>query len=207
MSTEPTLPKAHRLRPVKATPESLQGYGYVIGEPDDSVRSKIDFYGDDVVVTQPAKFHGNDDLCLNLVSFNPRPLQVRWMEYHTKHTQTFIPLSGKPFYMVLGKPTARRRDGSWDDQGTDLPNLTNIQAFEFDGSAGLVMDIGVWHEVPFPRDGRTQFICICTNETNSNLETGDSQGECTRGDLTKKNIHAQLGTVIEIDTDNPATQS
>jgi ureidoglycolate hydrolase len=23
------------------------------------------------------------------------------MEYHTKHTQVFIPLSGKPFYMVL----------------------------------------------------------------------------------------------------------
>ncbi len=54
------------LKPVKATPEALEGYGYLIGEPDDSVREKINFYGADVVVTQPAKFYGNDDLCLNL---------------------------------------------------------------------------------------------------------------------------------------------
>jgi ureidoglycolate lyase len=194
-------PPVQKLQPIKATPESLAGYGYVIGEPDDSIRSKIDFYGDDVVVTQPARFRGNDDLCLNLVSFNQRPLQVRWMEYHTKHTQTFIPLSGKPFYMVLGKPTARRSDGSWDDDGTDLPDLASIQAFEFDGSAGLVMDVGVWHEVPFPTAGYTQFICICTNETNSDLETGDDQGECNGGDLTKKNIHSQFGSLIEIDVE------
>ena len=135
-------PEVHVLKPVKATLELLMGYGYIIGEPDDSIRDKIDFYGTDVVVTQPADFHGNDDLCLNLVSFNPRDLQVKWMEYHTKHTQTFIPLSGKPFYMVLGKPTARKADGSWDKSQPNLPDLDTIQAFEFDGTGGLVMDVG-----------------------------------------------------------------
>ena len=69
-------PEVHVLKPVKATLELLKGYGYIIGEPDDSIRDKIDFYGTDVVVTQPADFHGNDDLCLNLVSFNTRDLQV-----------------------------------------------------------------------------------------------------------------------------------
>ena len=78
------------LTPVKATQESLAGYGYLIGEPDDSVLDKIDFYGSDVVVSQPANFHGNDDLCLNLVSFNPRDLQVKWMEYHTNHVDTIF---------------------------------------------------------------------------------------------------------------------
>ena len=150
------------LKPVKATVESLEGYGFLIGEPDDSVLDKIDFYGSDVVVTQPADFHGNDDLCLNLVSFNTRPYQVKWMEYHTKHTQTFIPLAGKPFYMVLGKPTARKPDGSWDDSRPNLPDPDTIQAFEFDGTGGLVMNVGTWHEVPFPADGPTHFVCICT---------------------------------------------
>jgi ureidoglycolate lyase len=187
------------LKPVKATPESLHGYGYLIGEPDESILDKIDFYGSDVTVTQPADFHGNDDLCLNLVSFNPRPYQVKWMEYHTKHTQTFIPLSGKPFYMVLGKPTARRPDGSWDESQPNLPDPETIQAFEFDGSGGLVMNVGTWHEVPFPSRGPTHFVCICTNETNSNLELGDEKGECEGGDLSKRNVENQLGLSLLIE--------
>lgn len=187
------------LTPVKATPETLEGYGYLIGEPDDSVLDKIDFYGSDVVVTQPAIFHGNDDLCLNLVSFNPRDYQVKWMEYHTKHTQTFIPLSGKPFYMVLGKPTARKSDGSWDESQSNLPDPDTIQAFEFDGTGGLVMNVGTWHEVPFPSTGPTHFVCICTNETNSDLEQGDDKGECEGGDLSKRNIERQFGYTLHIE--------
>jgi ureidoglycolate lyase len=190
-------PEKQLLRPVKATAESLEGYGYLIGEPDDSVRDKIDFYGSDVIVTQPAKFHGNDDLCLNLVSFKPRPLEVKWMEYHTKHTQTFVPLGGKPFYMVLGKPTATRT-GEGGSGHNDVPDPATIQAFEFDGSGGIVMEVGTWHEVPFPMDGDTHFVCICTNETNSNLEQGDDRGECDGGDLTKRKIESRLGFKLVI---------
>jgi len=200
MAEEEVLIQKRILKPVKATTETLEGYGYLIGEPDESVRDKIDFYGTDVVVTQPADFHGNDDLCLNLVSFNPRDLQVKWMEYHTKHTQTFIPLSGKPFYMVLGKPTARRADGSWDDSQSNLPDLDTVRAFEFDGSGGLVMDVGTWHEVPFPINGSTHFVCICTNETNANLEEGDDRGECEGGDLSKRHIETQFGITLQIET-------
>lgn len=188
------------LKPIAATAESLAGYGYAIGEPAGLRRDKIDFYPE-VQVTQPARFHGNDDLCLNLVSFRPRPFQVRWMEYHSKHTQTFIPLSGKPFYMVLGKPTARRADGSWDDEATAIPDPETVQAFYFDGSAGIVMEIGTWHEVPFPADGDTHFVCICTNETNDNLEQGDAYGECEAGDLTKRNIAKQFGFTFAVEPD------
>jgi ureidoglycolate lyase len=187
------------LKPVKASAESLKGYGSLIGEPDDSVLEKVDFYGADVKVTQPADFHGNDDLCLNLVSFNPRQLHVKWMEYHTKHTQTFIPLSGKPFYMVLGKPTARRADGSWDSSKANLPELDSIQAFEFDGTGGLVMDVGTWHEVPFTIAGPTHFVCICTKETNENLEQGDEKGECEGGDLSKRHIESHFGITLQIE--------
>lgn len=187
------------LKAVKATPESLKGFGYVIGEPDGISRDKIDFYGKEVRVTQPAKFHGNDDLCLNLVTFNPRPLMVKWMEYHTKHTQTFIPLSGKPFYMVLGKPTAQRSDGTFNPDLPQLPNVDDVKAFYFDGSGGIVMEIGVWHEVPFPINGETHFVCICTNETNDNLETQGADGDCDGGDLQKRNLVKHLGFTFEIE--------
>jgi ureidoglycolate lyase len=191
-------PKLRTLTPVVATPESLKGYGYLIGEPDGLKRDKIDFYGKEVRVSQPARFHGNDDLCLNLVTFQPRPLTVKWMEFHTKHTQTFIPLSGKPFYMVLGKPTCRQPDGGWDESQSTLPDPDDVTAFYFDGSGGIVMEVGVWHEVPFPLDGETHFVCICTNETNDNLEAQGADGDCEGGDLSKRNLVKHLGYTFAI---------
>ena len=186
------------LHPVVATPENLAGYGWIIGQPGGVGRDKIDFYGRDVRVTQPAPFHSNEDTCLNLVSFTERPLSVRWMEYHTKHTQTFIPLSGKPFYMVLGKPTQRRPDGGFDESRPPHPDLDDVVCFYFDGSAGLVMDVGTWHEVPFPLAGDTHFVVICTNETNDNLEQQDEHGESCGGDLDKVRIERRFGHALVI---------
>jgi len=191
-------PKLRALTPVPATAESLAGYGYLIGEPAGLKRDKIDFYGKEVRVSQPAAFHGNDDLCLNLVTFQPRPMTVKWMEFHTKHTQTFIPLSGKPFYMVLGKPTCRQPDGSWDESLGTLPDPDQVQAFYFDGSGGIVMEVGTWHEVPFPTDGETHFVCICTNETNDNLEAQGADGDCEGGDLSKRNLVKHLGYTFQV---------
>jgi ureidoglycolate lyase len=186
------------LTPIPATPENLDGYGWAIGTPAGVERDKIDFYGREVRVTHPAEFHSNADTCLNLVSFKERPLTVRWMEYHTKHTQTFIPLSGKPFYMVLGKPTCRRPDGSFDDSQPGEPDLDTVKCFYFDGSAGIVMHVGTWHEVPFPIDGDTHFVCICTNETNDNLEQQDEHGESRGGDLDKVRIERRFGHKLVI---------
>ena len=196
-----TAPIAHDrvLKPVRATPEALEGYGWVIGEPAGRERDKIDFYGREVRVTQPAQFRSNEDTCLNLVSFTERALEVRWMEYHSKHTQTFIPLSGKPFYMVLGKPTRRRPDGTIDADAPDRPDLDDVQCFHFDGSAGIVMHVGTWHEVPFPLDGDTHFVCICTNETNDNLEHQDANGESQGGDLDKVRIERRFGHRLVIE--------
>jgi ureidoglycolate lyase len=186
------------LTPIPATPENLEGYGWAIGEPAGVRRDKIDFYGREVRVSQPAAFTSNADTCLNLVSFAPRPMRVRWMEYHTKHTQTFIPLSGKPFYMVLGKPTRRRPDGDWDETQPAGPDLDTVRCFYFDGSAGIVMHKGTWHEVPFPLDGETHFVCICTNETNTDLEAQDAVGEARGGDLDKVKMDLRFGHSLVI---------
>jgi ureidoglycolate lyase len=192
-------PQDKILKPIPATPDTLEGYGWMMGKPAGIERDKIDFYGRDVRVTHPAAFHSNDDTCLNLVSFKMRPLRVRWMEYHTKHTQTFIPLAGKPFYMVLGKPTQRKPDGSFDESASPVPNMEDVKCFHFDGSAGIVMHVGTWHEVPFPIDGDAHFVCICTNETNDNLEHQDANGESRGGDLDKIRIDRRFehGLVIE----------
>lgn len=183
-----------------ATPTTLLGYGYVIGKPDTAVRGRIDYYGDDVQVRTPVQFVANDDLTLNLVTFHRREPVIRWMEYHSKHTQTFIPLAGKPFVMVLGKPTHRRPDGSLDASQAELPDLSNVRAFYFDGSCGVCMHVGTWHEVPFPLQDATNFVAIVTNETNRNLEEHDKLNyEADGGDLVKRNLVHRLGRQVCLD--------
>jgi ureidoglycolate lyase len=184
----------------RATPEALAGYGFVIGRPDSEVRGRIDYYGDKVKVRTPVQFVSNNDMTLNLVSFNRREPVIRWMEYHSKHTQTFIPLSGKSFVMVLGKPTRRRPDGSMDESQPDLPDLTNVRAFYFDGSCGVCMHVGTWHEVPFPLQDDTHFVAIVTHETNRNLEQHDAKFfEADGGDLLKRNLQHRFGAQFHID--------
>jgi ureidoglycolate lyase len=184
---------------VPATASVLAPYGYLIGPPDSEVKGRIDYYGSAVQVRTPAKFVSNDDMMLNLVTFNRRPPVIRWMEYHNKHTQTFIPLAGRPFIMVLGEPTRKRPDGSLDATQSDLPNLDNVRGFYFDGSAGICMHIGTWHEVPFPLHDQTNFVAIVTNETNRNLEEHDEHFESEGGDLVKRQLIRRLDTQLEID--------
>ena len=193
-------PQIITLRVQPATPEALAGYGYVIGRPDTQVWGRIDYYGNDVQVRTPVKFISNDDMTLNLVTFNRREPNIRWMEYHSKHTQTFIPLSGKRFIMVLGKPTRMRPDQSLDVSQHDLPDLSNVRAFYFDGSCGVCMHVGTWHEVPFPIEDATHFVAIVTNETNRNLEEHDKATfEANGGDLLKRNLLHRFGSQLQID--------
>ena len=183
-----------------ATPEALRGYGYVIGRPDTEVRGRIDYYGDAAQVRTPVQFVSNDDITLNLVTFNRREPVVRWMEYHAKHTQTFIPLGGKPFIMVLGQPTRRRPDRTVDERQPDLPDLDNVRAFHFDGSCGVCMHVGTWHEVPFPLQDGSHFVAIVTNETNRNLEEHDPVNfEADGGDLVKRNLLHRFGRLVRIE--------
>ena len=203
MSSSEVTPKAIRVitLPIEpATQQSLAGYGYVIGNPDSEVWGRIDYYGNDVQVRTPVQFVSNDDMTLNLVTFNRRAPQIRWMEYHSKHTQTFIPLAGKPFIMVLGKPTRRRPDRSVDESIADLPDLSNVRAFYFDGSCGVCMHVGTWHEVPFPLQDATNFVAIVTNETNRNLEEHDkAHFEADGGDLLKRNLQFRFGAQFLLD--------
>ncbi len=184
---------------VPASASALIPYGYLIGPPETEVKGRIDYYGNAVQVRTPAKFVSNDDMMLNLVTFNRRTPIIRWMEYHNKHTQTFIPLAGRPFIMVLGAPTRKRPDGSVDMRLADLPDLSNVRGFYFDGTAGICMHIGTWHEVPFPILDQTNFVAIVTNETNRNLEEHDENFESEGGDLIKRQLARRLNVHLEID--------
>ena len=185
------------LQPRQATPESLAGYGTLLASPEPAKSRESGFYAEAVRISEPAAFVSQDDTCLALATLNPRPFEVRWMEYHNKHTQTFIPLDGKPFVMVLGRPTCRRADATWDDAAPKMPELNDIEAFAFDGSAGMCLNIGTWHEFPFPLEEATNVIVVMSDETKRDLKN-TVDGEAHGGDLEKLDLQNRFGVVFEI---------
>jgi len=171
-----------------ATAEALAPYGQLISG-DRAVSGHIaNFYQGAVRIHDPIPFTSDEDTCLSLTSVDPRPLEVAYLERHFKHTQTFLPLGGKPYVAVLGAPT----DG-------EMPDMDRLEAFRFEGNSGLCMHIGTWHEFPFALEEDTQMVVILRNETTRNLSAENVKDDEARGgDLDKKNLLKRTGTILEL---------
>ncbi|HIF08635.1 MAG TPA: ureidoglycolate hydrolase [Sneathiellales bacterium] len=170
-----------------ATAEALAPFGDILGSAGGVEFGAAGFYDGKVQTCNPTKFVSDDDTALTLAKIDRRPFEVRFLEQHFKHTQSFIPLGGKPFVVVMAPPTH-----------TDLPDIDTVRAFLFDGSAGFNMKIGTWHEFPFAVEDGTEVIVILRNETNRDLRKVEG-GEAHGADVDKKNIQNRFGIVFEVD--------
>lgn len=173
---------------VAATPENIAPFGALIDVPDNKQALPVAFYEGSVRVYSPVSFISDEDTEVALASIDPRPKEVRWLERHFKHTQTFIPLSGKPFIMVVSPPTE-----------DDMPNTADAKAFLFDGSAGFMLHVGTWHEFPFSREVDTRIIVLLRHEATTALMKDTAiNGEGHSGDLEKKDIQVRLGITLKV---------
>lgn len=177
-------PTRRRLTARPATPEALAPYGEMIGAVGEAPPQTLNFYAG--VIRKPARFVSDEDTELSVATLKRRAMEVRWMERHFKHTQSFIPLGGKPFVLVMAPPG----DG-------DEPDLDAVEAFRFDGRAGFCMKIGCWHEFPFVLEDDTDLVVILRGETHRDLHN-IANGEAYGADLEKKDIQARTGTVFEV---------
>lgn len=168
-----------------ATPANVAPYGVLFGAQGDSAPRHSAFYGDAVELWTPGQFQSDADTCLSLARVHPRGNEVIWMERHFKHTQTFIPLGGAPFIVVLGTPTRG-----------NTPDPATVRALRFDGHAGFMMHIGTWHEFPFAVNESADMIVVLRNETNRDLEVREND-EAIGGDLEKRNMRARLGLTFQ----------
>ncbi len=178
-----SMPRIHRLSLDPATPANVAPYGRLIGASAARPRTSS-FYGDAVELWSPGTFQSDHDTCMTVARVHPRANEVIWMERHFKHTQAFIPLGGAPFAVVLGEPT-----------GTHTPDPKNVRALHFDGSAGLLMHIGTWHEFPFAIDRAVDLVVVLRNETNRDLDVIEND-EAIGGDLEKRNVRVRLDLVF-----------
>eukprot|EP01062_Namystynia_karyoxenos_P009672 TRINITY_DN13418_c0_g1_i1.p1 TRINITY_DN13418_c0_g1~~TRINITY_DN13418_c0_g1_i1.p1 ORF type:complete len:216 (+),score=65.26 TRINITY_DN13418_c0_g1_i1:77-649(+) len=184
------MPAERRVLRVKdATPENFAKYGTLLRATESGLGSSN--YQATRVCNPATNFKcDDDDGAMLVLEYNPRPLEVRYLERHYKHTQAFIPLNGKPLVGVFAPPTA----------GPE-PRLSECEALRFDGTAGFVMHKGVWHEQPFPLLPLTQAVCFLRNETVRELRLGrdNRNGECHGHDIDKLNIEERFGVVFDID--------
>ena len=168
-----------RILPVEeATPEAVASCGQILGRHAYAKPLPIRFYEGAVQTYRTVDFQSDEQTELSLAHVRRRPFEVRWIERHFKHTQTFIPLNGAPFIVVLAPPT----------EG-DMPDLDQVRAFRFDGSAGLTMKLGTWHEFPFVIEDEADIVVILRREATEGLLTGDpDSGEVRGADLDKKDL-------------------
>jgi ureidoglycolate lyase len=169
-----------------ATPEALRDFGVMVGGQAGFDAPPSTFYHEQVKTYRPT-FVSDEETEVAVCTLTRRPMEVRYMERHFKHTQVFLPLGGKPFVAVLAPPT-----------DTDLPDLDAARAFLFDGQSGLSMHIGTWHEFPFALVDGTQLVVLLRQETSKSLKKENVfDGEGVGPDLDKKDITRRLGVVLK----------
>ena len=166
---------------IAATPDNVAPFGQILGCDPAVPPMPIDFYGGAVRVRRVVDFVSDEQTELPLVTVNRRPGEVRWMERHFKHTQTFIPLGGRPFVVVMAPPTAG-----------ELPDLDAVRAIRFDGQAGFTLKLGTWHEFPFAEQDGTHIVVVLRREASEGLvKENVVQDEARSGDLDKKDLLAR----------------
>jgi ureidoglycolate lyase len=179
-----TSRERHYLSLEDATPAAVAPFGWMLASRADIQARPLNFYPGEL--RAPTGFVSDDQTEMTIVRLKRRPLEVTYLERHFKHTQTFVPLAGKPFVMVLAPPC----------EG-ELPPLESLRAFRFDGAAGFCMKLGCWHEFPFVLEDDTDMVIVLRKETYKNLQNvvGD---EAYGEDLDKKNLRRRSGLVVTV---------
>jgi ureidoglycolate lyase len=168
-----------------ATNASVAPFGVLLGPQAEAPEITSVFYGDRLVMKKPAKFVADDTLEITVATLHRRPLEARWMERHFLHTQSFIPLGGKPFLMIVAPPNG----------DAPMPDFDQARALLFDGSAGFCMHLGTWHEVPLAVVDDTTVLILIRRDTARDLRNvvgNEAQGP----DVDKKDIVARTGTIL-----------
>lgn len=84
------------------------------------------------------------------------PFAIREMERHPKSTQAFVPLSGRPFLVVVAPP------GAFDEGA--------IEAFVAAPGQGINLHKGVWHHFNLALEAESAFLVIDRDAADENTD-------------------------------------
>jgi ureidoglycolate lyase len=185
----PQPAKIRVLKARQATAEALRPYGEILGFDPKVAPLPIDFYDGKAKVRRVVNFVSDGQTEMPVVTVDRRPLEVRWMERHPKHTQAFISLAAKPFVAVFAPPSE-----------AETPEIDKVEAFIFDGQAGFVMKQNTWHEFPFALLDDTHLVVVLRKEaTDGLIKDNVIQDEAVGPDLIKRDLKARFGVTFKIE--------
>ena len=87
----------------------------------------------------------------------PQPIRIRMMERHPLSSQAFVPLSDRPFLVVVAAPG-------------DDPEPKHIRAFVTNGRQGVNYHRGVWHHPLLVLEREADFVVIDRGANDENCD-------------------------------------
>jgi ureidoglycolate lyase len=172
-----------------ATPENVAPFGMLLGRRSGVKPTGLDYYAGAVAMSRPVNYQCTSQTELSLTTLKRRPFQVKYLERHFQHTQTFIPLGGKPYIAVLAPPSK-----------DEMPDFSAVRALRFEGDTGLCLHLGTWHEFPFALEDDTDLAVALSSQTTIDLHHRAENGiEAFGPDLDKKDMTLRAGVVFVLD--------
>ena len=186
-------PLVHELVAQPATRAALAPFGDLLGtEGLEPVQRGSSFYATRSALYRPGAITSTRPVEYIIYEADPRPFAVRYLERHVELTQSFVPLGGVPFVVVVARPDARE-----DEHG--FPALDEIHAFVVPGDAGLSLHLGTWHEPPFPLVPGSRFLLTSHTALTQGLQSPlDARGEMAKDDVEKRNLEGRTGVELRV---------
>jgi ureidoglycolate lyase len=152
-------PNKRELTPEPLTAEAFAPFGSVIEASDDAVKLDIN-QGHAIRYDRLAEIDVADEGGVGAISlFRARPLDqlvLRMFERHPLGSQTFVPLSGRP-YLVAVAPA-----GAFD--------AARVRLFHAEGHQGVHYRRGVWHHFLLVLETDSEFLVIDRAGPGDNCE-------------------------------------
>jgi ureidoglycolate lyase len=147
------------LTPEPLTAEAFAPFGSVIEASDDAVKLDIN-QGHAIRYDRLAEIDVADEGGVGAISlFRAQPLDelvLRMFERHPFGSQSFVPLSGRP-YLVAVAPT-----GAFD--------VAKVRLFHAEGHQGVHYKKGVWHHFLLVLDAQSDFLVVDRAGPGDNCE-------------------------------------
>lgn len=185
-----TSVQPHTIVPNPVSATGFAPFGEVISL-DATPKLPINLYSGANAVHGPVRLEADGDPEFILFRVGYRSGDIRYLERHVGMTQTFIPLNGDPYVVVVAAPEAPLIDG--------FPEISAIHAFLVPGDVVLNIRRGTWHEPPFPtRDGQ-QFLLTSQPDVTEGLQSSvDGNGEVHVRDVDKRNPVYRTGKRLRV---------
>lgn len=172
------------------TRDEFAPFGDVISK-DGMERLPIDLYGDRANVYVPSAFESDQPTEFLLTNCRLREFRVIFMERHVELTQTFIPLRGDPFVIVVAPPDCPERDG--------MPAFDHIRAFIVPGACGVNLKRATWHEFPFPLVDDMDLVITSHQSLTEGLKSDlDERREIFKLDVEKRNFAERADVTVRV---------